>query len=507
MEPIVKRPVGRPRKTPAITVPAKPKGDGLRRAALKAGMLAADVKPYTFPVKPPELMPGVAPAGVAAPVMSMDANPYTFAAQQFPGGGFPGFAYLSQLATRAEFRQMASALATELTREWLEFTSKQDDDTDSAEKIKLIEAEFKRLNVRAAIQTGAEHDCYFGRAQIFLEIAGADRSTPLILDPRTIKKGSFTRIVPVEAVWTTPAGYNALDPAAPDFYKPSSWFMLGQEVHASRLMTVVTRPLPDILKPAFNFAGMSLSQLAEPYVDNWLRTRQSVSDLLNNFSITALATAMDQVLQGDDDGTDLFARAELFTATRSNKGLMLLDKDREELVQINTPLSGLHELQAQSQEHMCSVSRMPAIILTGISPSGLNASSDGEIRIFYDWIAAQQEAYWREPLEVILKVVQLSLFGEIDPDIGFTFTPLYQMTPKEESDIRLQDSQADCAYIAAGVVDPSEVRERLAKDPNSGFMGLDTSVELVPPNPEPAPGEAPPPGLEDEPGAASGATA
>jgi hypothetical protein len=257
--------------------------------------------------------------------------------------------------------------------------------------------------------------------------------------------------------------------------------MLGQEVHASRLMTVVTRPLPDILKPAFNFAGMSLSQLAEPYVDNWLRTRQSVSDLLNNFSITALATSMDQVLQGEDDGADLMSRAELFTAMRSNKGLMLLDKDREELVQINTPLSGLHELQAQSQEQMCSVSRMPAIVLTGISPSGLNASSDGEIRIFYDWIAAQQEAHWREPLEVILKAVQLSLFGEIDPDIGFTFVPLYQMTPKEESEIRLSDSQADCAYIAAGVVDPSEVRERLARDPNGGYQGLDTSVELVPP--------------------------
>ena len=200
-------------------------------------------------------------------------------------------------------------------------------------------------------------------------------------------------MVPVEAVWTTPAGYNALDPAAPDFYKPSSWFMLGQEVHASRLMTVVTRPLPDILKPAFNFAGMSLSQLAEPYVDNWLRTRQSVADLINNFSTTALKTSMDQILQGDDDGADLLNRADLFTATRSNKGLMLLDMEREELVQINTPLSGLHELQAQSQEHMCSVSRMPAIILTGISPSGLNASSDGEIRIFYDWIAAQQEAH------------------------------------------------------------------------------------------------------------------
>ena len=190
---------------------------------------------------------------------------------------------------------------------------------------------------------------------------------------------------------------------------------------------------------------------------------------------------MDQVLQGDDDGTDLFARADLFTATRSNRGLMLLDKEREELVQVNTPLSGLHELQAQSQEHMCSVSRMPAIVLTGISPSGLNASSDGEIRIFYDWVAAQQEAFWREPLETILKCVQLSLFGEIDPDIGLAFIPLYQMTPKEESEIRAADGVTDCAYVAAGIIDPSEVRERLARDPNSGYQGLDTDAVIVPP--------------------------
>lgn len=463
--------------------PKRKAGSGMRRAANKAKMIGADsgLGRYEYPIKPPEIMAGVVPAGHTAPVMAMDTNQYNFVQQAFPGGGFPGFPYLSQLATRAEYRAFASTLSTELTREWIEFTSKQDDDDSAADKIKLIEDEFKRLNVRGVFQRAAEHDCYFGRAQIFIDIDGADRSTPLILDPRTVKLKKLARVVPVEAVWTTPAGYNALDPAAPDFYKPSKWFMLGQEVHASRLMTVVTRPLPDILKPAFNFAGMSLSQLAEPYVNNWLRTRQSVADLINNFSITALATDLGQVLQGDDDGSDLFARAELFTATRSNKGLMILDKEREELAQVNTPLSGLHELQAQSQEHMCSVSRTPAIVLTGISPSGLNASSDGEIRVFYDWIAAQQEANWREPLGIILKVVQLSLFGEIDPDIGFTFTPLYQMTAKELADIREADSRTAASYIDLGVIDASEERERLARDPNSGYQSLDTTIEIVPP--------------------------
>jgi len=462
---------------------SKPQGDGLKLAAQRAMDMGTVVKSYDYPIKPPVIAAGVVPAGKVAPVMAMDSPAYSdFVQSTFPGGGFPGFPYLSQLATRAEYRAFASALSTELTREWIEFTSKQDDDDDNAEKINQIEAEFTRLTIRGVIENAAQHDCYFGRGQIFIDIDGADRDTPLILDPRAIRPNSLNRVTTVEAIWTTPSVYNALDPIRPDFYRPSKWFMLGKEVHASRLMTIITRPLPDMLKPAFNFGGMSLSQLAEPYVDNWLRTRQSVADLINNFSISVLATSMDQVLQGDDDGNSLINRATLFTALRSNKGLMLLDKEREELQQINTPLSGLHELQAQSQEHMCSVGRIPAVILTGISPSGLNASSEGEIRVFYDWIAAQQEAYWREPIEVILKVVQLSLFGEIDPDIGFAFKPLYQMTPKELAEIRETNSRTACDYIDRGVLDPGEERERLAKDPDSGYTGIDTTIEIIPPN-------------------------
>ena len=257
--------------------------------------------------------------------------------------------------------------------------------------------------------------------------------------------------------------------------------MIGQKVHSSRLLTIVTRPLPDILKPAFNFAGMSLFQLAEPYVDNWLRTRQSVSDLINNFSITCLATAMDQVLQGDDDGSDVNDRADLFTLTRSNRGMMLIDKEREELVKLDTSLAGLSELQAQSQEHMCSVSRTPAIVLTGISPTGLNASSEGEVRVYYDWIIAQADSFWREPLDVVLKVLQLHLFGEIDPDIGFNFVPLYQMTDKELSEIRKSDAEASQTYVTMGAVSPQEVRVKLAQDPESGYQGLDTTIEIEPP--------------------------
>lgn len=281
-------------------------------------------------------------------------------------------------------------------------------------------------------------------------------------------------------MWTSPSAYNAIDPTAPDFYKPTNWWVLGRDMHASRLLTIITRPLPDMLKPAYNFSGMSMSQMAQPYVENWLRTRQAVSDLVDKFSRTFLKTDMAQVLNGGDGG-DLFDRLDIYVNTMSNLGMGVMDKEAEDIVQVNTPLSGLHELQAQAQEHMCSVSRIPAMILTGISPSGLNASSEGEIRAFYDWIAATQEAYYAQPVDTCLKVIQLHLWGEIDDSITFKFKSLWQTSAKEDSEIQINRANAASIYIASGVIDASEARQNLADDPDSGWDNIDGELEIVQP--------------------------
>jgi hypothetical protein len=241
-------------------------------------------------------------------------------------------------------------------------------------------------------------------------------------------------------------------------------------------MTIITRPVTDMLKPAFNFGGMSMSQLAEPYVDNWLRTRQSVSDLINNFSIVVVKTSMDSVLQGGDDTTaagDLMDRIELFTLMRSNKGAMVVDKDKEEVEMLNTPLSGLSELQSQAQEQMCSVSHTPSVELLGIAPSGFGNVAEGEIRTWNDWVMSIWEAYWRKPIETVVNILQIIKYGEIDSDIIVTPQPLYQMTPKELAEIRTADSTTDGSYLDRGVVDAIEVREKLARNPESGYQGLD----------------------------------
>lgn len=436
-------------------------------------------KPAMQKFSPPALMPGVVPAGkTAAIAMDSASGVYDFCNQTLTGDfqPFPGYPALANLSTRGEYRQMASTMSTEMTREWISFKGATGADGEAAQdknRIKELEAAVKDHDLQNKFALLVAQDCFNGRSQLSVNIKGADESLPLILSPKTVKKGSLEGFTPIEAMWTTPCMYDALDPTAPDFYKPRSWFVLGKEVHASRLLTMISRPLPDMLKPAYNFGGISLSQIAQPYVNNWLRTRQAVADLINNFSITALATNMGTTLQGNCDGTDLFARADLFTLTRSNRGLMLLDKDQEELVQVNTPLSGLHELQAQSQEHLCSISRIPAMILTGISPSGLNASSEGEVRAFYDWISAQQESVWKKPLETCIKLIMLDLWGEIDDTISFEFNPLWQTSAKEKAEINKMNIDGAVALIDRGVISPEEERERLASDETSMYTGID----------------------------------
>ena len=457
---------------------------GAARTAVKHGMPVREqlpIEPYT----PPS---GVAPA---RHVLACDAAWSTTlggstGAVLFSGMGFPGFPYLTELTQITEYRDMSERVAYEMVRKWIKLRSVSG--TDRSEETKVIERAMRRLKVRDLFRQAAIMDGFMGRAQIFIDCGdteGPELKTPLMLNSFKIQKGSLRGFKMVEPITTYPAQYNASVPLQQDYYVPSSWFVYGQEVHASRLLTFVSRPLPDLLKPAYNFSGMSLSQLAQPYVDYWLNTRDSVGALLRNFSTCVYLTNMDDVLSGGS-GQNFIARAQAFVQMRDSQGLMVLDKNKEQFEKHDTSLAGLDKLQAQAQEHMAAVAKTPLSILLGITPTGLNASNDGEVRTFYDYVGDLQEALFRGPLEVIIKVIQLSELGYMDDDITFDFAPMMAMTEKERSLIRKAD--ADCAqiYDVLGAVSPEEIRENLINDPESGWNNLSKGVASNKLTPNPA---------------------
>ena len=432
-------------------------------------MMREDQDAATQPPAP--LLPPKLPHGVKQ--MAMDSacqSIYDYASIGDPSfySAFIGYPALASMSQSSDYRSVAETTATEMTREWGEFKGDE-------EKVNALNDAFNKHKIRDLMRRAFEVESTMGRAQIYIDLDGAQDDLPFVESPAGVRKGSLRGFALIEPMWSTPSAYNANDPTRSDFYVPTKWYVLGREVHADRLITLIMRPVPDMLKPAYNFGGISMLQLMKPYVERYQRTADSISQLVHSFSLSILATDMAGILTGGDSDASLFIRAGMFNKFRDNSGLMMLDKEVEELSQINTPLTGLPELLTKAQESMAAPSHTPLVKLLGITPSGLNANSDGEIRVYYDYIAAQQNAHMRPIIERIANIIQLDIFGEIDPDIRWEFNPLYQLDDKEKAEVQETNSRTARNLVEGGIVSPEEVRETLAADDESPFSNIDVS--------------------------------
>ena len=484
--------------------------------ALDSQAILRDLMPgYGNALRLPELPPGVIPAKPPtgkALLLAMDSGVTEMAydsantADLFGWGNtnfafgyfFQGYPYLAQLLQIAEYRAPSEMQAAEMTRRWIKLkvtdkkkkkdgtkemaqdegkageTATEDNSNPLDDKVTEITQAMEDFNLRDHFRTCINYDGQFGRGQLYIRIKGQEddlkRQAPLLIDPKNIPKGSLLGFQPIEPYWTTPYSYNATDPTRPDFYKPSSWFVMGKKTHHTRLLMFLSRPVPDLLKPAYNFGGLSWTQLLEPAVNMWLRTRKSVNDFIHKFSITALMTNLAALLEDTENG-GVLGRAQLFANNKDNQGLMLLDKATEEIVKADTSLSGLDKLQAQAQEHMAAIVHQPLVIMTGVTPSGLNASSEGEIQVWHEFLSSQQQLV-DSNVKLCIEAIQCHLYGAIDDAITHEWVPLDEPTAKELAEERKSDADRDGVLIDKGVLDPQEVRDKMAKDPNSGYDGL-----------------------------------
>lgn len=431
------------------------------------------------------------PPGVRTAKMAMDdasSGNFNFL-NSAPGAAafglfFPGYPWLAELAQRSEYRQPVETTAKEMTRKWIKL--KSTGEGDKSDRIQGIEEELRRFNIKELFRTASMYDGFYGLGQLFIEIRGQSKEldAPLEIASQTIERDSLLGFTPIEPMWVTPLVWNSNDATRPDFYVPEAWSILGKKVHNTRLLSFMSRPVPQIIRPAYNMGGISLTQLIEPYVTRWLKTVDAVNRLINNFSIIVLQTDMSAVLAGG--GTDAYGslidRLKFFTQQRNNQGVFLTDKASEQLEQLSVQLSGLSELQAQAQEHMAAPTHLPLVVLTGITPAGLNASSESELQVFYDWIHSQQECLFRPHLETILRIVQLNRWGNIDKEITFEFEQLKELDGRAAAEVRKMAADAGAEYIDRGVILPEEERQRLATDPESGYTNLDPNRKIEAPD-------------------------
>lgn len=439
---------------------------------------------------PPVVMPGTIPKGQGAPAVAMDSicdnMPATLGMysgfNQLHGVDFIGYAALSLLAQHPLIRAMVETLADEMTRKWIEFSGRGSEQSD-AKRVQALDEATKKYHLKTYFNQAMKKTGYFGGCMLFIDMGDNTRSdeglreiqTPLTLDEAKIPKGSFKGFRLIEPINCYPAPYNADNPLEADYYHPTKWLVQGRTVHGSRLLHFTQNDPPILLKPAYNFFGIPLAQMALDYVDRFDTVRIAVARLVKRFSTSILKTDMSQMLNGGgfDDVTSLKARARMWSMLGSNDGLLALDKEAEDFVQVNTPLSGLGDIVSQQLELLAAISRTPAVKLLGISPKGFNSTGEYDEANWYDHVASQQAIVFADNLDKAIKIIQLTETGTIDKDLTHRFVPLHEESETEKAANRKQNADTNAVYLDRGVISQEEVRAQLAADPDSGFESLD----------------------------------
>lgn len=428
---------------------------------------------------------------------------HTFELGQAAAPQFVGYGALQNMAQNGLLRACIETVADDMTREWIRLRGGATDAEDAAaasDRLKELEAALTRHELQSVFHEAAELVGYEGGAFVFIDTgaAGEQLMTPLHLGPACAEfgPGRPLRFTVVDPVNVFPGDYNSTSPLRADYFRPRWWWVLGERVHESRLIRLVANEVPVLLRPAYNFMGLPQAQILWDYVLHFQECRTAEARLLKKFSMTVFKTSMQDILLSAQGTADLDRRVRYMIQTMSNDGVLAVDKDSEDVIKLETPLSGVTDIVRQALEFLAALNRTPAVKLLGISPSGFNATGESDIRNYYDHIASQQEKVLRPGIRRALMCVQLHEFRAIDTGLDFDFAPL-----GEEDRAALatqQKTRADtvAVYLDRGVVSAEEARSALASDPDSPFADIDPE-EL----PEGA-GEAGdvPPGMEGAPG-------
>jgi phage-related protein (TIGR01555 family) len=445
-----------------------------------------------------QVAPGTLPAGHKPQELAMDSMCDNMAAtlgmcggfNQLSGVDFIGYAALSLLAQHPLIRAIVETLADEMTRKWIEFGGQGSTESD-AKRVQALDLATQKYHLKARFNSAASTMGYMGGSMLFIDMGddaksdagAAELKTPLTLDSGKIPKGKFKGFRLIEPINCYPAPYNADNPLAEGYYKPDAWLVQGRTVHATRLLRFVANEPPILLKPSYNFFGIPMAQMALDYVDRFDTVRIAVAKLVKRFSTSILKTDMSQMLNGGgyDDATSLKARAALWSMMGTNDGLMTLDMEGEEFVQVNTPLSGLGDIVSQQLELLAAICRTPAVKLLGISPKGFNSTGEYDESNWYDHVASQQSKVFGDNLDKAVKVIQLSENGKIDEDLTHRFVPLHELSEVEKSSIRKTNADTFAIYYDRGTLSDEEERTRLAADPDSGYDSIDVDNLPTPP--------------------------
>lgn len=409
-----------------------------------------------------------------------DAQLYWYSSQ-----GFIGYQICAVIAQHWLVDKACSMPARDAIRQGYEVTVNNGEGADPAILDAIKQAD-KAYGINKQMRELIHFGRVFGIRVAIFKIDSTDPEyyqKPFNLDGVT--KGSYRGISQVDPIWMTPVltSGSLNDPASMRFYDPEFWMIQGVKYHRSHLCVFVPFPVTDILKPTYQFGGVSLPQRIYERVYAAERTANEAPQL----AITKRTTVLKVNAAGFmADINKAIENLENWATLRDNYGVKVIDKDSEDANQFDTALGDLDATIMTQYQLVAAIANVPATKLLGTTPKGFNSTGEYE------------EASYREELESIQandltpfleRHHQLVMRSDIAPAMGIapvetsvSWLPLDSPTAAEWATINKTKAETDAILAGVGAIDGIDIRKRITADKDSDHFGL-AEIEEVTPEP------------------------
>lgn len=357
--------------------------------------------------------------------------------------------------------RIVETIPNEMMRQGFTLTIEDDQDSEDSKKVMSY---LEDLDIYRILWTALCFERAYGGAAILLGVNDLQQlAQPL--NPDAIVKMDWMEVFePIEMqaiTWQT-------DPTKKGFGQPLTYRLnpispggasaSGVEIHVSRLIV---------------FPGIRVSRRQVTTQAGWgdamlTRCRAVLRDfqmawnaagiLVNDFSQSIYKIKGLAELISLDKDAELKKRIAIMEYGRTVARAMVLDADGEEFERKTTNITGLPELLTQFATRLAAAADIPVTLLMGMSPAGLNATGDSDIRTFYDRVASMQVRKLRPAIERLSRIAFSVLEIDMPDNWHVDFNPLWQPTEAEQATARFTQMQTDVGYITNSVLSDREVR-------------------------------------------------
>ncbi|MGM7461623.1 phage portal protein [Proteus mirabilis] len=360
--------------------------------------------------------------------------------------------------------------ARDAIRQGYDIDCDNDDDRAISKKLRKRDKKYRITHqLKELVHFGR---VYGGRLALFVVETSNPKEwyeNPFNIDGVT--KGMYKGIKQIDPQWVTPdlTDANVQDPASMDFYEPTYYVIGGRKYHKSHFIKFVPFPVPNVLKPLYNYFGVSVPERIYERVYASERTANEAPQLAMTKRLLTIGMA-------DVEGMDeLTIRQNIleFIEMRDNYGVQTVGKE-DVVQQFDTSLADLDATIMTQYQLVASASNVPATKLLGTTPKGFNSTGEYEEANYREELESIQSNDLEELLQRHYDMLMRS-DGLPVTEISITWAPLDSPTAVESADIELKEAQTDVALASTGAIDGLDIRKKLASNKESSYYGIEVN--------------------------------